>query len=331
VKRQQGFAFASPFITEVASAAAVGLVVAAVGTLVIGLFFAKAPVVVASVFCAVFAKISLEIGRRGAAAAGQGADLEVDARDAREPEYRRRDSLASPSMATRPPSERGDPRPAPGAGPASDRDWRFDELFDDDAPPLADAGGRPPTGRPARRPPPPRDAPAGGAPRRVSDGPSGEQLDESLDRFGEHLVRSLNQLFDEYVGEALGHMQAELTAERKDLGDLRTQLKAVVKAGARREEALREELTFSREAVDELRGQLEELREDISAIGSGGDSGLQDDIVQLAEEVRALRKRVSLGGARRPGGAGGLDPDQVQAVADAVTASILDAIQIEPG
>ena len=45
--------------------------------------------------------------------------------------------------------------------------------------------------------------------RRVSGGPSGEQLDESLDRFGEHLVRSLNQLFDEYVGEALGHMQAE--------------------------------------------------------------------------------------------------------------------------
>ena len=154
-------------------------------------------------------------------------------------------------------------------------------------------------------------------------------LEESLDRFGEHLVRSLNQLFDEYVGEALGHMQAELAAERKDIGDLRTQLKAVVKAGARREEALRDELPVNRETLDELRTQLEELRDELVSAGSG-ESPLHDDISQLAEEVRALRKRVSLGGARRPGG-GGLDADQIQAVADAVTTAILDNIAIEPG
>jgi len=164
-------------------------------------------------------------------------------------------------------------------------------------------------------------------PRRAAT-PSGD-LDESLDRFGEHLVRSLNQLFDEYVGEALAHMQAELAAERKDIGDLRTQLKAVVKAGARREEALREELAVNREALDEVRTQLEELRDDL---GSGGrQSPLQDDIAQLTDEVRALRKRVALGGARRPGGPAGLEPEQIQAVADAVTEAILEHIAIEPG
>jgi hypothetical protein len=44
-----------------------------------------------------------------------------------------------------------------------------------------------------------------------------------------------------------------------------------------------------------------------------------------------LRKRVALGGVRRPGGGGGLDAEQIQAVADAVTAAILDNIAIEPG
>ena len=144
-------------------------------------------------------------------------------------------------------------------------------------------------------------------------------------------MRSLNQLFDEYVAEALGQMQAELAAERKDLGDLRGQLKAVVKAGARREETLREELATNRETLDELRAQIEELREEVAATGGSAESPLHDDIGALTEEVRALRKRVSIGGSRRPGGGGGLEPDQVQAIADAVTATILDNIVIEPG
>lgn len=322
MKRQQGLAFPPPFVAEVASAAAVGLVVAAVGTLIIGLFFAKAPVVVASVFCAVFAKIALEIGRRGAA--DQSGDLEAAARDTG---YGGRDSVASASMATRPPG-RGEPLPG------GDADWRFDELFDEEAPARPEPTRRPPVGEPAPRPSSPRETqPAGGppsAPRRVSGGASGD-LDESLDRFGEHLVRSLNQLFDEYVAEALGQMQAEIAAERKDLGDLRGQLKAVVKAGARREETLREELAVNREALDDLRTQVEEMREEIVGGAGGGESPLHDDITALAEEVRALRKRVALGGSRRPGGGGGLEPDQVQAIADAVTATILDNIVIEPG
>jgi hypothetical protein len=323
VKRQQGFA-PPPFVAEVASAAAVGLVIAAIGTLVIGLLFAKAPVVIASVFCAVFAKISLEVGRRGA------RDLEPDDGPAGAPgESRARpsDSVASRPMASRLPG-RGD------RGPGADPDLRFDELFEGDADIAPDVDRRPSAADEARRTTPIRDAPRAGAapvgattaPRRA--GPTSD-LEESLDRFGEHLVRSLNQLFDEYVGEALGHMQAELAAERKDIGDLRTQLKAVVKAGARREEALRDELTVNRETLDELRTQLEELRDELLSAGSG-ESPLHDDISQLAEEVRALRKRVSLGGARRPGG-GGLDADQIQAVADAVTAAILDNIAIEPG
>ena len=301
-----------PFVAEVASAAAVGLVVAAVGTLVMGLLFAKAPVVIASVFCAVFAKISLELGRRGARPANREAPA----------------SVASRAMASRPPG-RGETGP-PGADP----DWRFDELFDDEPREEPDATRRTGAAQDPRRTAParevPRSEPAMGAnamPRRAAT-PSGD-LDESLDRFGEHLVRSLNQLFDEYVGEALAHMQAELAAERKDIGDLRTQLKAVVKAGARREEALREELAVNREALDEVRTQLEELRDDL---GSGGrQSPLQDDIAQLTDEVRALRKRVALGGARRPGGPAGLEPEQIQAVADAVTEAILDHIAIEPG
>ena len=322
MKRQQGFA-PPPFVAEVASAAAVGLVVAAIGTLVIGLLFAKAPVVIASVFCAVFAKISLEIGRRGA------RDPEADDGDEAAPRERRAvpsDSVASRAMASRLPG-RGDSG-APGADP----DLRFHELFEEDADIAPDIDRRPSAAEDARRTTPIRDAPRAGAaptpsaPRRA--GPTSD-LEESLDRFGEHLVRSLNQLFDEYVGEALGHMQAELAAERKDIGDLRTQLKAVVKAGARREEALRDELTVNRETLDELRTQLEELRDELLSAGSG-ESPLHDDISQLAEEVRALRKRVSLGGARRPGG-GGLDADQIQAVADAVTAAILDNIAIEPG
>jgi hypothetical protein len=324
VKRQQGFA-PPPFVAEVASAAAVGLVVAAIGTLVIGLLFAKAPVVVASVFCAVFAKISLEVGRRGT------RDLESDAAPEGAPPGRSRpsDSVASRAMASRLPG-RGE-RGAPGADP----DLRFDELFDGEPDVASRVSRRPGPADDVRGPAPVRDAPrdAAGpmgpasAPRRAAP-PS--DLEESLDRFGEHLVRSLNQLFDEYVGEALGHMQAELAAERKDLGDLRTQLKAVVKAGARREEALRDELTVNRETLDELRTQLEELRDELLSAG-GAASPLHDDISQLAEEVRALRKRVALGGVRRPGGGGGLDAEQIQAVADAVTAAILDNIAIEPG
>jgi hypothetical protein len=307
VKREQSFA-PPPFVAEVASAAAVGLVVAAIGTLVIGLVFAKAPVVIASVFCAVFAKVSLEIGRRGA------RDTGVE-----------EGSVASPTMASRLPGP-GDRRSAP-----PDPDLRFDELFEDDDGELApDVVRRPAGAEPAPRPASvrdlPREAPRREPPRRA---PTGD-LEESLDRFGEHLVRSLNQLFDEYVGEALGHMQAELAAERKDLGDLRTQLKAVVKAGARREEALRDELAVNREALEELRTQLEELRDELLAAGGGG-AGVHEELAQLAEEMRALRKRVSLGGARRTTGGGGLDADQIQAVADAVTAAILDNIAIEPG
>ena len=324
MKRQQGFA-PPPFVAEVASAAAVGLVIAAIGTLVIGLLFAKAPVVIASVFCAVFAKISLEVGRRGV------RDLYADDGPEGAPRESRSgpsDSVASRAMASRLPG-RGD-RGAPGADP----DLRFDELFEGDADIAPDVDRRPSAADDARRTTPIRDAPrAGAAPMGATSalrraGPTSD-LEESLDRFGEHLVRSLNQLFDEYVGEALGHMQAELAAERKDIGDLRTQLKAVVKAGARREEALRDELTVNRETLDELRTQLEELRDELVSAGSG-ESPLHDDISQLAEEVRALRKRVSLGGARRPGG-GGLDADQIQAVADAVTTAILDNIAIEPG
>ena len=324
MKRQQGFA-PPTFVAEVASAAAVGLVVAAIGTLVIGLLFAKAPVVIASVFCAVFAKISLEVGRRGV------RDLYADDGPEGAPRESRAapsDSVASRAMASRLPG-RGD-RGAPGADP----DLRFDELFEADADVAPDVARRPDAADDARRTTPIRDAPRAAAapmgatstPRRA--GPTSD-LEESLDRFGEHLVRSLNQLFDEYVGEALGHMQAELAAERKDLGDLRMQLKAVVKAGARREEALCDELTVNRETLDELRTQLEELRDELVSAGTG-ESPLHDDISQLAEEVRALRKRVSLGGARRPGG-GGLDADQIQAVADAVTTAILDNIAIEPG
>jgi hypothetical protein len=323
VKRPQGFAPPS-FIAEVASAAAVGLVVAAIGTLVIGLLFAKAPVVVASVFCAVFAKISLEVGRRG-----HPARDAVPSGTARGGGSRPSDSVASRTMASRLPGrgERG--------APAADPDLRFDELFDGEPEVEPDVIRRPGPTEDARRTTLIRGAPRAGAtplgapsaPR--PSGPASD-FEESLDRFGEHLVRSLNQLFDEYVGEALGHMQAELAAERKDLGDLRTQLKAVVKAGARREEALRDELSVNRETLEELRTQLEELRDELLSASGGADSPLHDDIAQLTEEVRALRKRVSLGGTRRPGG-GGLDADQIQAVADAVTAGILDNIAIEPG
>ncbi len=324
MKRQQGFA-PPPFVAEVASAAAVGLVVAAIGTLVIGLLFAKAPVVIASVFCAVFAKISLEVGRRGA------RDLEADegVRGApRGDRARPSDSVASRAMASRLPG-RGD-----SEEPGPDPDLRFDELFEGESDGAPEMTRRPSAPSDVRRAAPIRDTPrAGAAPMAASSpprraGPTSD-LEESLDRFGEHLVRSLNQLFDEYVGEALGHMQAELAAERKDIGDLRTQLKAVVKAGARREETLRDELAVNRETLDELRTQLEELRDELLSAG-GGESPLHDDISHLAEEVRALRKRVSLGGARRPGG-GRLDADQIQAVADAVTAAILDNIAIEPG
>jgi chromosome segregation ATPase len=127
-------------------------------------------------------------------------------------------------------------------------------------------------------------------------------------------------------------MQAELSAERKDLSDLRNQLKAVVKSGARREEALRDELAASRDAIDDLRAEIESLREEIAVMGPPEVPAHDDEaLARLAEEVHSLRKRLPFQ-SRRPTAApaSGFERDQVQEVADAVVAAILDHINIQP-
>ena len=167
-----------------------------------------------------------------------------------------------------------------------------------------------------------RTAGAGG--RNGSHGP-GADIDSSLDRFGEHLVESLNQLFEDYVGEALARVQHQVVSERREVGELRTQLKALVKAGARREDLLQD-------TIESLRGELQDLREQVEALaqtsGVGIDVDVQQEIVRLAEEIRALRRRVPLGGSRS---SAGLGPDQVQAVADAVVAAVLEAVEVDRG